>query len=192
MSQNLIDARETAPFDAVDELAAGIADANEPDGLSVDVEELHRKLRNVLFSIPLRRYGMSTDEAEELVQEAWLLFLEKRREIRKARPWLTGTLANLCKQEIQRNRRARATSLAIEDEGPEIADERPFINADVLAVREVLGRTDERTRELCTLIGMEGLSYDEVSSELEMPLGSVGPLYIRAKQRLRKQLEVRS
>lgn len=192
MNQILTDTRDAATVESAEELAIGVVCADEPDGLSVDVDELHLKLRNVLFSIPLRRYGMSNDEAEELVQEAWLLFLEKRREIRKPRPWLTGTLANLCKQEIQRNRRSRETSFAIDEEGPEIPDERPFINADVLAVREVLGRTDERTRELCTLIGMEGLSYDEVSSELEMPLGSVGPLYIRAKQRLRKQLEIRS
>lgn len=168
-----------------------LAAVEEPDGESVDVEELHHKLRNVLFSIPLRRYGMSNEEAEELVQEAWLLFLEKRREIRKARPWLTGTVANLCKQEIQRNRRNRAFSTTMEDEDLEIADERSGISPEVIAVREVLGRADERTRDLCTLIGMEGLSYDEVSSELAMPLGSVGPLYIRAKQRLRKQLEER-
>lgn len=173
-------------------LASDADAADEPDGESVDIEELHSKLRKVLFSIPLRRYGMSSDEAEELVQEAWLLFLEKRREIRKARPWLTGTLANLCKQEIQKNRRSRETALALDEDGLEIPDERPTISADVLAVREILDRTDERTRSLCTLIGMEGLSYDEVSEELEMPLGSVGPLYIRAKQRLRKQLEVRN
>ncbi|MGK2857441.1 MAG: RNA polymerase sigma factor [Thermoanaerobaculia bacterium] len=170
------------------EYAASGADV-EPDGESVDVEELHRKLRKVLFSIPLRRYGMSSDEAEELVQEAWLLFLEKRREIRKARPWLTGTVANLCKQEIQRNRRSRESSLALDEDGLEIPDDRPVANAEVLAVRQALGRSDDRTRKLCTLIGMEGLSYDEASVELGMPLGSVGPLYIRAKQKLRAQLE---
>jgi RNA polymerase sigma-70 factor (ECF subfamily) len=192
MNQDLTDASVAPSIESEEELAIAVTGADEPDGLSVDVEDLHRKLRSVLFSIPLRRYGMSNDEAEELVQEAWLLFLEKRREIRKARPWLTGTIANLCKQEIQRNRRNRETSFAIDEEGPEIPDERPCINANVLAVRQVLDRTDERTRELCTLIGMEGLSYDEVSSELDMPLGSVGPLYIRAKQRLRKQFEIRS
>ena len=180
-------------LEAIDVLgAADVAPAStedEPDGASADVEELQRKLRRVLFSIPLRRYGLSPDEAEDLVQEAWLLFLEMRREMRKARPWLTGTLANLCKQEIQRNRRNRETSLELDEEGCEIPDERPRINADVLAVREVLGRTDERTRKLCTLIGMEGLSYEEASAELQMPLGSVGPLYIRAKQRLRKELQ---
>jgi RNA polymerase sigma factor (sigma-70 family) len=165
--------------------------ADELDGESVDVEELHHKLRNVLFSIPLRRYGMSSEEAEELVQEAWVLFLEKRREIRKARPWLTGTVANLCKQEIQRNRRNRAMSTDLDEGSFEVPDERARVNPDTLAVRQVLGRADERTRNLCTMIGMEGLSYDEVSAELEMPLGSVGPLYIRAKQRLRRQLEER-
>lgn len=193
MNEILITDHEAATVDArIAGVALDDAGNEEPDGESVDIEELHRKLRKVLFSIPLRRYGMSSDEAEELVQEAWLLFLEKRREIRKARPWLTGTVANLCKQEIQRNRRSRESSLALDEERIEIPDDRPVANADVLAVRQALGRADDRTRKLCTLIGMEGLSYDETSVELGMPLGSVGPLYIRAKQKLRAQLEERN
>ncbi len=180
---------------AVDALQAGETAAvagseeSEPDGASANIEELYEKLRRVLFSIPLRRYGLSPDEAEELVQEAWLLFLEKRREIRKARPWLTGTLANLCKQEIQRHRRGRETTREIDGTTEEIPDVRPHSSVDSIAVRQVLGRTDQRTRQLCTLIGMEGRSYEEVSAELQMPLGSVGPLYIRAKQSLLKQLQ---
>ena len=191
MNANATTAPETTdqvPAELVETLPASVDDGAEPDAASVDVDELHRTLRNVLFSIPLRRYGMTNEQAEELVQEAWVLFLEKRREICKARPWLTGTIANLCKQEIQRNRRARETSLTLEEGAAELQDERPVINADVLAVRQALSRADERTRSLCTLIGIDGLAYNEVSEELEMPLGSVGPLYIRAKQRMRREL----
>jgi len=42
---------------------------------------------------------------------------------------------------------------------------------------------------LCTLIGLERYSYDEASAPLGIPVGSVGPLYIRAKSRLRQALE---
>lgn len=156
---------------------------------SADIDALYEETRRILHAIPMRRYGFSPDEADELVQEAWLLFLEKQREIRKVKPWLTGTMANLCKQQIERHRKARERTLEIESLTLEPAETRGIPSADVLAVREILGRTDERTRQLCTLIGMEGLSYDEVSRELEMPIGSVGPLYIRAKKRLRRDLE---
>jgi RNA polymerase sigma factor (sigma-70 family) len=159
------------------------------DDESADVDALYEETRKILHAIPMRRYGFSPDEADELVQEAWLLFLEKRREIRRAKPWLTGTIANLCKQEIERHRKARERTREIESLATELVDLRGIPSADVLAVREILGRTDERTRQLCTLIGMEGLSYEEVSRELEMPMGSVGPLYIRAKKRLRRDLE---
>jgi RNA polymerase sigma factor (sigma-70 family) len=155
---------------------------------SVDVDALYAETRKILHAIPMRRYGFSPEEADELVQEAWLLFLEKRREIRKVRPWLTGTMANLCKQEIERHHKSRERTRDIESLAIEPSDRRGMPSADILAVREALGRTDDRTRQLCTLIGMEGLSYEEVSRELEMPIGSVGPLYIRAKKRLRRDL----
>lgn len=159
------------------------------DDETADVDALYEETRKILHAIPMRRYGFSPEEADELVQEAWLLFLEKRREIRKVKPWLTGTIANLCKQEIERHRKARERTREIESLVDEPADARGIPSAEVLAVRQILGRADDRTRQLCTLIGMEGLSYEEVSRELDMPMGSVGPLYIRAKKRLRRDLE---
>jgi DNA-directed RNA polymerase specialized sigma24 family protein len=47
---------------------------------------------------------------------------------------------------------------------------------------------DERTRALCNLIAIEQRSYDEVSHTLNIPLGSVGPFYIRAKKKMRAVL----
>src|SRR5258708_17631924 len=69
---------------------------------TLDLEQLHLGLRNLLHSIPRKRYGLSAEEAEEVVQQAWLLFLEKRNLIRLAKPWLIGTVANLCKRQIAR------------------------------------------------------------------------------------------
>ena len=54
--------------------------------------------------------------------------------------------------------------------------------------REALARVDARTRSLCELIAVEGLRYDEVSDALQIPLGSVGPLYMRAKKKMRDVL----
>jgi len=38
-------------------------------------------------------------------------------------------------------------------------------------------------------IAIEGRSYADVSASLDLPIGSVGPLYMRAKTKLRKALD---
>jgi DNA-directed RNA polymerase specialized sigma24 family protein len=73
-------------------------------------------------------------------------------------------------------------------------DSRPeaIVPADdtILAMRQGLASIDARSRALCTMIGLEQHSYEEVSSTVGIPLGSVGPLYMRAKARLRQALDV--
>jgi len=157
------------------------------DDENLDLEELYLKVRRRLYSIPTRRFRLSADRAEDVIQEAWLLFLQKRGLIRSATPWLAGTVANLSRQNIARSVRRRET---MDDEGiAVIVDPRTSSDATaVIALRTALDHLDDRGRALCELIGLEGLSYDEVSARLHLPLGSIGPLYIRAKQKLRKAL----
>jgi RNA polymerase sigma factor (sigma-70 family) len=148
------------------------------------IEELYVAAQRVMYSIPQRRYGLTRDDAEELVQQAWLLFLEKRRSIRMPRPWLAGTVANLCKQELQRRMRDR-------DLAREAVDEPLFDTKATeagIAMRQALARLDERSRMLCEWIGLERLSYEEVSERAGIPIGSIGPLFIRAKTKLRKAM----
>ena len=150
-----------------------------------DDEALYASTINTLQAISRGRFGFPAEDVEELVQETWLLFLEKRRDIQKPKAWLSGTIANLCRQEIERRTRDRARAVA-SDEMPDV----PVVPADdtILAIRQALSRLDDRSRELCTLIGLEQRSYEEVSSAANLPIGSVGPLYMRAKDRLRKAL----
>jgi DNA-directed RNA polymerase specialized sigma24 family protein len=48
---------------------------------------------------------------------------------------------------------------------------------------------DEKSRTLCNLIGIQGYECDEVSLMIGLPLGSIGPMYMRAKNKLRIALE---
>jgi len=150
-----------------------------------DLTTLYEKVRKVLYSIPRRKYGLSHEAAEDVAQQAWLLFLEKRMGVRDPRRWLSGTAVNLSRQELSRAGRTDGgdpdmTFDAIEGTAPQ--------HADVFAVRQALQRLDARSRDLCEWIGIEGFSYDEVSNATAMPLGSVGPMYMRAKTRLRETL----
>lgn len=157
-------------------------------GKPVDLVQLYSDVQRVLFAIPQRRYGMTADETEELVQEAWCLFLQKRHQITMPRPWLAGTIVNLTKQRIQKNTRHRASDLESLPESAEPSTDTSGGRDAVLAVRQGLARLDERSRNLIVLIGLEGRSYEDVARELNLPLGSVGPLYIRSKAKLKKVL----
>jgi len=172
---------------AIDDLLAEV-EALAASQETLDLEQLHLGLRRLLHSIPIKRYGLTADEAEEVVQQAWLLFLQKRDLIRIARPWMIGTVSNLCKRQIDSSRRRRETFVLCEDlaELPDLRVE----PSDEIAIRQALAGLDERSRELCTLIAIEGYAYDEVSAMMNLPLGSIGPMYIRAKTKMRMQMEM--
>jgi RNA polymerase sigma factor (sigma-70 family) len=174
---NVVDtARVLHEMLAAIELAAPVADA--------DIEALYTKSLPLLHGIACKRFGLDRDDAEELVQESWCLYLEQRAKVMQPRAWLAGTVANLCRQQITRRCRSRADVLA--EDAPELAYE---VAADAaLIVGQLLDRVDDRTRALAELIGIERLSYDEVSATLNIPLGSVGPLYIRARKKMRTML----
>lgn len=153
----------------------------------LDLDALYTDLRAILHSLPIRRFGLAGEDAEDVVQQAWCLFLEKRDAIRQPRAWLSGTVANLCRQRLTDRHRMVPSEAAVFEE---IADTRDQAADAVLIIRTALQQADERTRQLCSLIGLENLSYEEVSERMGIPLGSVGPLYIRAKSRLRRLIAV--
>lgn len=160
-------------------------------GAALNLELLYHDVRRVLFSIPQRRYGFDASEAEELVQDAWMLFLQKQSSIENSKAWLCGVMGNLCKQAIYRKTRQRERCCELTDADDAFMATEPEAESrlDQILVRSALARLDDRSRSLCTLIGLEGWTYEEVSDELGLPIGSVGPLYIRAKNKLRKAIE---
>lgn len=148
--------------------------------LQCDDESLYAATLKTLKTIACGRFGFPLSDAEELLQETWLLFLEKRHAVREPRSWLSGTVANLCRQEIGRRMKERESAVEMIEQASLPAEDA------ILSIRQALGRLDPRSRTLCTLIGLEQHSYEEVSQTIDIPLGSVGPLYQRAKARLRQ------
>jgi RNA polymerase sigma factor (sigma-70 family) len=157
------------------------------DRLTLDLEQLHLGMRKLLHSIPRKRYGLTADEAEEVVHQAWLLFLEKRNLIRMPRPWLIGTVANLCKRQIGASMRHREIFVS-DDMLAELPDANADSSDDTIALRQALDTLNEDSRKLCVLIAIKGYAYDEVSAITGLPVGSIGPMYIRAKSKMRMQM----
>jgi len=173
-------------IEAINGLLAEI-DAMPADQTVRDLARLQVTVRKTLFAIARRRYRLMPEESEDVVQEAWLLLLERPKMIHSARAWLAGTVSNLCKRQIDRSVRARRRvelDHAIQTEAHDCG--RPETG---IAVRQALAGLDGNARTICTLIGIEGYTYQEVSSRTGLPLGSIGPLYMRAKAKLRLTLD---
>ena len=174
------------PFDIENAVAAlremALAIAPHQSAGDEEIETLYEQSIPLLRSIAIRRYRLDREAADDLVQEAWCLFLERRAGITTPRAWLAGTISNLCRQQIQRLCRARARVTDVVTEGFEEATE------TILAVQQALGKLDPRSRKLCELIALEQQPYAAVSASMQLPIGSIGPMYLRAKAKLAKEL----
>jgi DNA-directed RNA polymerase specialized sigma24 family protein/CheY-like chemotaxis protein len=180
------------PAEGVEILAAITALLSEVEKLvpieePLDLEQLHLGMRRLLHSIPIKRFGLTAEQSEEVVQQAWLLFLEKRDFIRMVKPWMIGTVSNLCKRVIG-GAYHRRESFVGEEVLAELPDTRSG-TADVgIALRQALAGLDNQSRTLCVLIAIEGYSYDEVSALMSLPIGSIGPMYLRAKSKMKLKM----
>jgi RNA polymerase sigma-70 factor (ECF subfamily) len=139
----------------------------------------------------------SAAEAEEVGQEAFLRCWQKAPgwapsggggQTALFTTWLHRIVVNLC---IDRRRRVAPVPL---DEVPEQADDAPHA-LDRLAtaetvrrVRAAIGDLPDRQRAALVLCYYEGMSNAEAAAVLEMSVGAVESLLVRARRTLRKTL----
>src|SRR3954451_12375085 len=67
-----------------------------------DLEAVYAASLGTLRAIARAPHHFPPAYAEKLIQETWYLSLEKPGAIREPRAWLSGTIANLCRQQIDR------------------------------------------------------------------------------------------
>lgn len=132
-------------------------------------------------------------EAEEVVQEAFLRVWQKAPAWRpdggaRFATWLARVLANLC---IDRRRRARSVPL---EDAPEMPDPAPGAEESLVAaerrrhVEAALARLPDRQRAAVILSYYEGLSNAEVAGALDVSVGAVESLLVRARRGLAQML----
>ena len=151
------------------------------------------------MTLALRIVG-DREEAEELVQDAFLRAFnglgQFRRESRFS-TWLYKIVYNLCIAHVQRRPRNRqmlnvgdeegfdAASLDMEDPSAQQVLEDEEVQE---LLQEELHRLPETFRTALTLFYVQELSYDEIASFLQMPLGTVKTNLSRGRILLRKRI----
>lgn len=142
---------------------------------------------------PLFRFALSLARREadacDLVQQTFFIWAKSGHQLRdtsKAKTWLFTTLY----REFLRGRRRDQRSQSLEDLPPTAAD-LPIEHIDharrmdAQQVVEALQEVDDVFRAPLTLFYLEDLSYQEIATTLDVPIGTVMSRLSRGKAQLR-------
>lgn len=145
------------------------------------LEELVSKHENTLFRAALAILG-DAQEAEDVVQETFLRYLEKRPELRDGeheKAWLLKVTANRCKSVLRQRRRHPAV---------ELLDVYPAPDTDCRELMEAILALPARQRAAVHLHYYEGYTSEEIGAILGQRPGTVRSHLSRARDSLRRYL----
>ncbi|HMB70104.1 MAG TPA: sigma-70 family RNA polymerase sigma factor [bacterium] len=177
------------------ELATACAEGNE---LAWDV--LVRRYRRLVYAVP-NRARLPEDQIEEVFHQTFAKLAERIGSIRdrdRVRSWMVTTARRLTIDFIRARQSSRRVDM--EDEAiASIADESESAPESLVRlerqhlVRQAMLGIGERCRRLLTALfyrtGPDPPSYDGVSEELGIPIGSIGPTRARCLKKLKDGLE---
>jgi RNA polymerase sigma-70 factor (ECF subfamily) len=146
----------------------------------------------VLPYIPnLRRYARALvgdrDAADDLVQDTLERAVRKFHLWRPGdlRAWLFSVMHNVFVNQLKARRIATTAELGEDLPGTGTADG----GAQVRDLERGLSRLSAEHREVLLMVGLEDMTYEEVSRALGVPIGTVMSRLSRARERLRWHLD---
>ena len=146
------------------------------------------------------RFMNDIDKAEDLVQDTFLkLYTHKHsyKEIAKFSTWLYTIAGNLAKTELRKIKRRKTfsvTDLSYEDQEFIISDVDTGPDEDIISrnleknIQSALNELPNEFRTVIILRDIQELSYEEISSIIGVPLGTIKSRINRGRLKLQKLL----
>lgn len=165
--------------------------APEPPA-GIDIDRLARHHGDALYRRAVR-FVRDPAEAWDLLQDCY------ERAMRagpvgltenQAMAWVQTVMRNLCLDRFRARNRHPEIELDQPDgvPNPEPEDEPLWSQLTLDEIRTCVARLTEPLRNVYELYALEGLSYAEISSRLQLPPNTVGTRLLRARQKLRQAL----
>jgi len=128
--------------------------------------------------------------ADDVVQETLIKAYKKSDQLRDpkaARSWLYSILSNCYNDHFRRNRETEdIDNITIVDENSPESETRQLQIVD--KVRQAVASLSDGQRQVLTLVDLEGFSYVEVATILDIPIGTVMSRLCRARKTLKDLL----
>jgi RNA polymerase sigma factor (sigma-70 family) len=156
--------------------------------------EIVTQLSPLLWQVA-RAAGLSSSDAEDVLQTAWMRLLAHLDDIHTSAA-LTGWLVTTTRREAWRVSAAARKQLpadtellsALPDQGPG-SEEQVILDDQRRVLWQAIGQLSPRCQELLRLVAFVSRpDYAAVAAELGMPTGSVGPTRGRCLAKLRALL----
>jgi RNA polymerase sigma-70 factor (ECF subfamily) len=186
------------PFTAVDRDLLKRCLNREPGSWNDFVDRFLSLIYHVIgYTAHLRSVRVGPEDVEDIAAEILLKIVANDfkvlREFRKEASlatYLTVVARRICIQEIVRRQQVkeqieRGESRLVE----EAPDDAPVAQKGMESLEEVerlLRRLSGREREIVRLYYLEGRTYEEISTETDMPVNTIGSVLSRARKKLRE------
>jgi RNA polymerase sigma factor (sigma-70 family) len=158
-------------------------------------EALIQRYSALIYTIPLR-FGFSKGIADEIFQETCLILLEKLQSISR-RERLSAWLVTVCRRAcIQRwHQSKRLDPLGDQDsdhqtEFHEFFEEELLLIEQHLLLHQAIEKLEPRCQQIIKARYFETppRSYNQIALELDVPLGSIGPVRLRCLEKLKNEI----
>lgn len=165
-----------------------------------DWDALHKKFGRLVYAVP-RRFGLQPEDCDDVYQATWLTAVT-----RDSPPcgepdgvfvrWLAAIAAWETRNVIRRRRlpvRDNDTLQSMQDGDAALPERLQEMAEEQRVLEQALAALPERDRDLVRDLFLcdVPLSYAEIAQRLGLAVGSVGPMRLRAIERLRAELEQR-
>ena len=162
------------------------------DGNQQAWDELVERYSRLVFSIALKS-GLTASDADDVMQNVFITVLRRLDSLRDPERFSSWLITTTRRESWRYKKSMRDVAI---DETAEIEDDSPVAIDEVIAWEQSLTAhrglqlLGERCRRLLTFLFLDDSSpsYEYISNELEIAVGSIGPIRARCLKQLRGHL----
>jgi RNA polymerase sigma-70 factor (ECF subfamily) len=177
----------TSPVTLTDAQLVERCRAGDPEAWNLLVERFSR----YVYAICMKGFRLSETHSEDVFQDVFTRVytrLDSLRDDAAVRPWIGQLTRRLCIDALAAGAREQPMAEPIAEEREAALHE----IEEAFAVREALAGLPDHCQDMLDRFFARDQSYRTISSELDLPLGTIASRIARCLGRLRERLEGRS